>query len=235
MAFTQDTFEDAVDARSVRSLTKRSSSVQKPAPSPPLDDDEPEAVPDVPTSDAVPQPETEKVHTNGNADVHNDDDEDAPAPPEKDAVEATIEDDLPRDPKRVSSVISTGTLDEVKLDDVKLDDVKLDDSKIDDETASQPKGMSRFFALHTFCLLSMPLTLLLFQKMNHLPSRLRGLPKSCRSVTLQAPFPQCPGLLLQATHPRKTAPALRLYQQALPLQLEILLLPRKPRRPFHEN
>ncbi|KAK8108031.1 RabGAP/TBC [Apiospora kogelbergensis] len=134
-----DTFEDAVDARSVRSLTKRSSSVQKPAPSPPLDDDEPEAVPDVPTSDAVPQPETEKVHTNGNADVHNDDDEDAPAPPEKDAVEATIEDDLPRDPKRVSSVISTGTLDEVKLDDVKLDDVKLDDSKIDDETASQPK------------------------------------------------------------------------------------------------
>ncbi|KAK8087273.1 GTPase-activating protein GYP5 [Apiospora phragmitis] len=114
-----DTFEDAVDARSVRSLTKRSSSAHKPAPSPPVkDEEEPEAVPDKPTSNVVPEPETEKAQVNGDSAAH---DDEALALPEKDA-EPIAEDDLPTDSKREPSVISNGTLDEIKLDDMKLDD-----------------------------------------------------------------------------------------------------------------
>ncbi|KAK7921403.1 RabGAP/TBC [Apiospora marii] len=172
-----DMFEDAVDARSVRSLTKRSSSAHKPAPTPSLKDEEPEAeavaetekekeavadkptsdvvpekptpdvVPEKSTSDVVPEPEPEKAQVNGTSSVHGldvhdsgvHDDDEAPAPPEKD-VESVVEDDLLEDSKPEPSIISTnGTMDEVKLDDVKLDDVKLDDVKVDEEAASPAK------------------------------------------------------------------------------------------------
>ncbi|KAK7977260.1 hypothetical protein PG988_004750 [Apiospora saccharicola] len=162
-----DMFEDAVDARSVRSLTKRSSSAHKPAAAPSFIDQESdseseaeaetetEAVPNKPTStvvpekstsDVVPEPEPEKAQVNGDSgvhglDVHDSDvhNDEAPAPPEKD-VEAVVEDDLHEDSKPEPSIISTnGTMDEVKLDDMKLDDVKLDDVKLVEETASPAK------------------------------------------------------------------------------------------------
>ncbi|KAK8039472.1 GTPase activating protein [Apiospora rasikravindrae] len=144
-----DTFEDAVDARSVRSLTKRSSSAYKLAAAPSLKDEEPEAVPDKPTSDVVPEPEAEKEkpQVNGDSDTHDAHDahdthdtheahdDEASALPEKDVEAVVDEDDLHKESIREPSIISTnGTLDEVKLDDMKLDEVKLDE-----ETASLAK------------------------------------------------------------------------------------------------
>lgn len=158
MAFPQDTFEDAVDARSVRSLTKRSSSAHKPAPAPSFKDVvsesesdseleseaeaetevKTEAVPEKPTSavvpeksmsDVVPEPEPEKAQVNGDSGVHG-----------LDVHDSDVHDDeAPAPPaKDVEAVVEDDLHEDSNREpsfistNGTLDEVKLDDVKLDD-------------------------------------------------------------------------------------------------------